>query len=458
MQEMTYVAATGMLGAGFNASSLQSARERRPAFIGCDAGSVDGGPQRLGTGTGVFGALACKRDLRLCLELAQELHIPLIIGSCHGAGIDSGVDEIATMVTDIARELGRRLRLARIYSELEPRYVADELAAGRMLALPGAPVITENTILRSEHIVAMMGVEPIQRALENGADVVLAGRASDASIYSALPLLEGFAPGLVWHAAKIMECGSAATSNRKSQDCMLCTLRPDDFLIEALAPELVCTPLSIAAHALYENGNPFLLHEPGGTLDIRQATYDAVDDRRVKVAGGTFTAAAPYRVKLEGAELAGYQSFTLGSVRDPIILGQLDSWTEGIRARTIARIESAFGLTEGTAYDYELRVYGRNGTLGATEPIKKFEGHEALLFIRVLASTAELANDLILAAKHIAIHYPVPDWSGSITGMGHPLTPGCINEGAMYRFNLNHTVPVEDPCALFRFAYDEVGP
>ena len=41
----------------------------------------------------------------------------------------------------------------------------------------------------------MMGPEPFQKALEDGADVVIAGRASDAAIYAAIPLMQGPMPG-----------------------------------------------------------------------------------------------------------------------------------------------------------------------------------------------------------------------------------------------------------------------
>ena len=55
-------------------------------------------------------------------------------------------------------------------------------------------------------VVAMMGVEPLQEALKNDVDVVLAGRCSDAVIYAAKPVAEGVDPGLAWHLGKIIEC------------------------------------------------------------------------------------------------------------------------------------------------------------------------------------------------------------------------------------------------------------
>jgi len=56
----------------------------------------------------------------------------------------------------------------------------------------------------------MMGIEPIQSALNAGAQVVVAGRCSDVAIYAALPVLEGIPKHVAFHAGKILECGSAA--------------------------------------------------------------------------------------------------------------------------------------------------------------------------------------------------------------------------------------------------------
>ena len=62
--------------------------------------------------------------------------------------------------------------------------------------------MTENMIDESHRVVGMMGVEPFQKAITSGAQIILAGRATDASIYSAIPLMKGFDPGLCWHLSK----------------------------------------------------------------------------------------------------------------------------------------------------------------------------------------------------------------------------------------------------------------
>ena len=134
---------------------------------------------------------------------------------------------------------------------------------------------------RCEHIVGLMGHEPIAAAIEHGADVVLAGRATDTAMLAAVPLMRGCPPGPSWHAAKIAECGGLCTTSPFAGG-VLFTVDADGFTIEPLDPDNACTPTSVAAHMLYENADPFRMREPAGTLDTTDATYTAVDNRRAR--------------------------------------------------------------------------------------------------------------------------------------------------------------------------------
>lgn len=455
MRELRYIAATGSLGAGFQESSIWAGVDAKPDFIGCDAGSTDGGPYSLGTGGWLHSPEATRRDLRLCLLAARKAGVPLLIGSCSGGGTDEGVDRFADMAREIAREDGLRFRMARVYAEPDRDTIVERLEGGRVHPLVGAPEISPESVRGSARLVAMMGTEPFTRALEEGADVVLAGRASDTSIYSAIPEREDYDRGLIWHAAKIMECGSAATANRRGQDAMLCTIRDDHFVIEALDPALRCTPVSVAAHTLYENGDPFHLVEPSGTLDTTNARFEALDDRRVRVIGSEFHPSPVHTLKLEGVEFVGYASLMLGAVRDPVLLGQLDAWLAGMRKQMETRLKTAFA--EPIPYQLSIRAYGANATLGAIEPTPAFEGHEALLLFDVVAPTQAQASAIMKAVNHVALHFPVPDWTGSITGLAQPYSPQVLDRGPVWRFNINHVVEVDDPNELYRFAYEEVG-
>jgi Acyclic terpene utilisation family protein AtuA len=455
MDTLRYIASTGMVGAGFYESSIQAGVEMRPSFIGCDAGSSDPGPYQLGSGGLIFSSEACARDLALSYRAARQAGVPLLVGSCGGAGTNVGVDHFADLISQIVRSEGGTARVARIYAEPDRALLAERYRERRIRPLVGAPSIDEAQFHSSKRIVAMMGIEPFQAALADGADVVLAGRSSDASIFAAIPDQLGYDRGLIWHAAKIMECGSAAISNRTGQDCILCTLSDDHFVVEPLREGLRCTPTSVAAHTLYETADPFHLVEPSGTLDTSLAVYEALDDRRVRVSGSGYQPADVYTVKLEGAELVGYQSITMGGVRDPVILRQLDSWLDSMRENVLAKIEASTGLAPDK-YHLAITAYGRNGVLGGLEPDSSFNGHEAFLLMAVTASTQDEASTLIRLTSHVAMHHPVPEWTGSITGIAHPFAPATVDRGEVYRFNLNHVLELDDPLEVYKIEMEEV--
>ena len=318
MDEIRVLAPNGMLGTGFPEASFQAGLEMNPHVIGCDAGTTDSGPADLATGTSHHSARAYYRDLKLILAGARTKSIPLLIGSAGGAGADSNLAWTQNILEQVAKELGLKFRLALIHASQDKSYLKRKLAEGKIYPLDNAPEFTEQVIDRSLNIVGMMGCEPFIRALEQGADVVLAGRSSDTSIFAAVPVMQGFNPGPVWHAAKILECGAAAVENRPSPDCMFTIINNDGFVAFAPNAKLRCTPVSIAAHSLYENGDPFRLTEPSGTLDTTNAVYAQSDERAVRVTGSRFIHADHYTIKLEGAESVGFQTVSIAGVRDPV--------------------------------------------------------------------------------------------------------------------------------------------
>jgi hypothetical protein len=382
----------------------------------------------------------------------------LLIGSAGTAGGAPHVALFRRIVEEIAREEKLAFPMALIHAEQDKAYLARRLREGRITPLAPAPDFDQGTIDRAVRIVGMMGEEPWLRALDQGAEVVVAGRSSDCAIFAGIPTRMGIDAGIAWHAAKILECGAAAVVARPSPDCMFATLRDDHFDLAPLDPALRCSPLSVAAHSLYENGDPFRLVESSGVLDLTHATYEALDERRVRVRGSRFEPAARYTVKLEGAELAGYQSIVLGSIRDPYIIRQIDSWVERLTARVHARVAEVLGGdADSSRYVFNVRVYGRNGTMGPLEPVTEIRGHELCLVIEATAATQEIATTIASMARHQALHLPIPEWRGFITGMACPYSPAYIERGAVYRFCVNHVVEPDDPYEMFPIEHVKVG-
>jgi hypothetical protein len=447
------LAATGMLGSGFREDSIQRAIALGVRMIGCDAGTTDFGPHLLATGKSQFSRAAVKRDTSVILCSAVRAGIPVVIGSAGGAGGDLNLEWMREIVKEIAGDEGLHFRLAVIHSEQSKAAIAALMREERVRPLPPADPLTDQDVHDALHIVAMMGAEPIQAALGD-ADVVLAGRSSDAAIYSALPLKLGYSTAVSWHAGKILECGAAAVAQRAAPDAMVAVLRADSFDVFPMRDDYRCTPQSVASHTLYENADPFRLTEPSGILGTLDSQYVAVDDRTVNVSRSTFDATAQYSVKIEGARLAGYSTIVIGAIRDPLIIRQLDSWLDRLDGNLRERLRSTIG--EGSRFQIVVRVYGRDGVMGDLEPHPTVEGHEVTLLWDVISDSQELSHSIAASLSHMAVHNPIPQWHGLISAVAFPFAPSEVDRGPVYEFHLNHVVFPDSPTSLFPIEYESV--
>lgn len=215
-------------------------------------------------------------------------------------------------------------------------------------------------------------------------------------------------------------------------------------------------PSSRASHSLYENGDPFHLVECSGTLDLTDTRYDAVDERTVRVSRSRFEPAQRYTVKLEGAEHVGFQSVLIGSIRDPFIIRQIDDWSARLVENIHARVAMVYGdKLKRDDYRITLRIYGKNGTMGPLEPVKEIRSHELALVFEATAETQDIANAIAGITRHQALHLPIPEWSGLITGVACPYN--YLERGPVYRFNVNHVVEPDHPCEMFPMELVEVA-
>jgi Acyclic terpene utilisation family protein AtuA len=450
------LSATGMLGTGFPEPSLRLGLEMDPHVIACDAGSTDAGPADLATGRCRYPEPAYRRDLRLLLPAALSQGVPLIIGSAGGAGGDANVDWARRILLDVAAELGLTFRLAVIYAGQEKEWLRSRLAAGRIRPLPNGPAFDQAVIDDSTCVVGMMGVEPIIAALESGADVVLAGRATDTSLFAAVPLMRGAPAGPTWHAAKILECGAAAVEHRAAPDCMFAEIDESGFTVRAPNPELTCSPVSVAAHSLYENADPFEVIEPSGVMDTRAARYFALDAKSVRVEGSKFRTAERYTVKLEGVRLAAYQTIVVAGIRDPVLLRDLPSFMDACRTHVASRVGRIYPGMSPDSWNINFRLYGLDGTMGSLEPVRKPELLEVGFIIEVSAQSQEAANHIAAIARHQALHQSVPGWKGFVSNIALPYGATDLVRGPVYEFTMHAVVMPDDPYEMFRTEFVEV--
>lgn len=445
----------GALGTGFLESSLERGLALGPDFIGADAGSVDGGPNALAGVAPGWPDAANRRDLSLLMAGAARNGIPLLVGSCATSGRDWGVDWFAGMARDTAKSIGRRLKVARVYTELPADYVVGKLRAGKLHGLDPAPPYDEDAIRRSVRIVGVMGAEQFQAALDLGADVVLGGRSTDTGIFAAIPLARGFDPGLCWHAGKIAECGTSAAEPRRRLDVLHIALERDSFVVQPLADGIRCTPFSVASLQLHEVADPYTMVEPGWTTDLRHARYDAISDRAVRVSGAT-AVRTPYTVKLEGVERAGFQRMFMFGLRDETFLQNLDAWIEFIDGDIRSRCDELLGPGGRDRVKVHVRVYGRDGIMGPREPIKRFEGHEAFFVVDVTGPDAQTTETATSVIWYAFMHAKSPGWRGGAT-VAWPFSQSIFDIGEVFQFNVHHVIDVDDPMEPFRIEIEEVG-
>jgi hypothetical protein len=444
---------SGMLGAGFDPATVTRGLSLGADVIAVDGGSTDSGPYYLGTGEAKTANDAVRRDLRVLLNAASEAAIPLIVGSCGTAGTDSGVRWVASIVDDIRAEDRLDLKVARVYSEQRAADLLPRLRAGRIHPLPPSGPLQAATLERCTHIVAMMGHEPIERALRAGADIVLGGRATDTALIAAVPLMRGMPPGPSWHAAKITECGAQCTTDPRTGG-VFARIDRTGFTIEPLDPDTACTPATVAAHMLYETVNPFTMREPAGTIEVAGASYTALDDRTVRVEGSRFEPAGQYTVKLEGAAVTGYETVSFTGIRDPRILVSLDEWAQLLQKTLAERVADVLGLA-ADSWTADLRLYGYNAILGDLDPAP-LTPREAGVMLLVSAQHQHTATAISKIANPLLLHLPLPGMT-YLPSFAFATSPAHIDRGAAYEFMLNHVVDVDTPTELFRLELPEAA-
>jgi hypothetical protein len=455
LAQIRFIAPVGSVGGGISGPALDEALAESPHFIACDAGTTDAGPFSLGMGIPAFPPEAVKRDLSLMLRAGRKANIPVIVGSAGTAGADVHVDRVLEIVREIVAEHHLTLRTAVIYAQQDKAYLKGLLHQNRILPLDPAPPISDDVFDSSSRIVGMMGVEPLQQAISDGADFVLAGRCSDSALFAAIPLMQDFPAGLAWHSGKVSECGTLVCETL-GKGVIFTTVSRDEITIRPYGDGLRCTPQSVAAHSLYENSDPYLHRECAGSFDLSNSIYEAIDDVTVKITGSEFKP-EPYTVKLEGAALAGYQSIIVGGIRDPYIIRQLDSWLAAVRDYIDESAACVLGdQADKSSYSLVFHTYGINAVMGRLEPDPKHLPHEVGIVLEVTAPTQDLAHKLAQLSRQPLLHCPIREWAGSITAFACLHNPAVIDRGPVYRFNLNHVAVPSTPVEMFRTHFVEL--
>lgn len=447
---MKLVALNGLLGYGYSELSLRNAFIDPPDFVGVDGGSSDPGPYYLGSGQSFTNRSAVKRDLKLVLPLALKAGAPLVVGTSGGSGSEKHLHWLREIVLEIAEEENLRFTMALIYTDVTKEAVLKKFDAGKIKELGPLP-LSRQDILDSNCIVSQIGAEPFVEALQSGAQVVLAGRACDTAIYASACLMRGYDPGLSFHMAKIMECGAMCATPVAAADVMQAWMEKDHFRLTPANPDRKCLVPGVAAHSMYEQGDPRYLIEPDGTVDLTGCQFTQADERTVKVSGSRWIPATQPTLKLEGTKLAGYRTISIAGIQDPQTIARIDWIFEGVQ-KFVA--DNTAGRYTSADYTLSLRKYGT--------PIPGTQAPEIPnctlgVVLDAVAKTQEIADEIMALARARMLHYDYPGRKSTAGNLAFPYSPSDIHLGAVYTFSIYHLMEVEDLTETSRIVYEEVG-
>ncbi len=447
----------GMLGYGFPEASLEAAVAAAPDIFVVDGGSIDPGPYYLGSGESFTNPVMVHRDLSLLLPRSLSLGIPLIIGTAGGSGARPHLDRTVDLIRRIADEHGLRFRMAVIPSDFSHESVRLAIRRGDIVDFEAGFELTEADVDSCRYLVGQMGVEPFMAALRDGADVIVAGRAYDAAGPAALPMLRGADPGLAFHMGKIVECGAQVALPRAS-DGVLADVFADRFEIEPADPEKRCTVPLIAGHTLYEKSDPYVHGMPSGSLDLHDATYEQLSDRRVAIRGSNFLPSTQNSIKLEGAAFLGYRSVCIAGIRDPILIEHLEEMLARVRTKLAVELD---GRIPADTYRLGFRIYGHSGVMGEFEPELRRPGrtspYEVGLLIDAVAPTQEQADTVVALARSASLHMGYTDRKATAGNVAFPYSPAEFPAPPAYEFRVYHLLTgIEDPASLFPITWEDV--
>lgn len=454
MKPIKIITPTGHLGTTpLEKASFERGCAQEPDFIIADSGSADIGPYPLGADRATSNEMWQRHDIEAMLLAARRLNVPLILGSASDTGTNRGVDQYVRIVKEIAA--AHRLapfRLARIYSEMPVADLEKRRQRGEPIkGLNGRSDVDAATLARTDRVVAVMGAAPIRKVLDDGADVVIAGRSSDPSIFAAPLLNAGYPEADAYFCGKAMECASFCGEPFMGKETILGRVQEDGVYVTAMHPGQRCTPASVASHAMYERLNPYREHVPGGYLDMSNCRYEQTDDKTTRVTGQKFVRDERTWVKLEGSGKVGERALFILGIRDPYIIANLDRAIDWAKTKLAER----FG-PPGQAYRLFYHVYGRDAVMGAMEPAAPRNPHEVGVVVEVVCADADRAETICHIAGFNLFYARLPDVKGT-AGTAAMLGDEVLHARAAYEWTLNHIIEARDPCEFFEAHLESIG-
>ena len=206
LKETKILAPCGILGYGFPDTSFRRGLDDNPDAIIVDAGSTDAGPHKLGAKTAIVSRMAAKKDLKRIIGGGIEKRIPVIISSAGGSGGKEHVDWTLSIIKELfVEENWPDVKTAVIWADIPNKAIIDAMDKGLVVPMgDNIPPLTKEKLEQTTGVVAQMGYEPILKALEEGYQLLIVGRAYDPSPFAALGVFKGHDLALSYHLGKVL--------------------------------------------------------------------------------------------------------------------------------------------------------------------------------------------------------------------------------------------------------------
>lgn len=424
----------------------------KPDYYCCDSGSDDIGPVPLGADKCASHPEWQKHDLELMLLAAREQNVPMIIGSSGDTGTNSRVDMYVEFIREIAKKHNmKKFKLAYFYSEVDKEYLRKKMLNGEVIeGLDSRSDLTIEELDKTDRIVAVAGVHPFIKALEMGADVIIGGRSSDACVFAAPAIYEGFPENIAYYCGKVLECASFCAEPYGAKESVIGTITKDDVKVTAMHPDQRCTIASVAGHAMYERTNPYFEYVAGGMMDMTDCVYEQFDEKTCRITGAKFIPIeGKIKVKLEGSGKVGERYLGMAGIRDPYTIQNIDKVIEWAKSQVKERHPDS-------EYHLSYRIFGKNGVMGDLEPIKETKSHELLVVVEGVAPDKKVAEEVALIGTRQIFYARLPEVKGT-AGTAAFVLDEVVEVSPAYQWTMNHVVAVDDPLELFPVKMIEIG-
>lgn len=426
-----------------------------PKAVIADSGSCDIGPEPLASRKASSSAEWQKHDIEVLLLGARQKGIPLIIASASDTGTNSGVDQYAQIVRDLAAEhrLGP-LKMGLVKHDMTRGYLRRMLREGNIIrGLDGFPPLQRRDIERTTNFVPVMGAEPIMQCLAEEPDVVITSRTSDCCPFAAFAMHHGYNADLAYFWGKVLECGSFVAYPKLVNQSVLGTIYEDRIAVTAIHDDQRVTPVSLRKHAAYERSSFKGEAVAGGFIHINGMEAEEVDEKTAAAWGSRFEPSPTYTIKLEGAGYLGHKAEYLVGIRSQSFIQKLDE----VLSHTRQELKNFY---QDVPYELYFTKYGIDGVLGAREPRDQDQVHEVGLLIEVIAAKKELAMEIAKLTGRLLLFTPVLSERGS-AGRVQLRNEEASYYGKVYEWTMNHIIEfasAQEAAAHFPITYETVRP